>query len=572
VNGATWTELNGNLYSRSLDRCFVPLDIQQRAYSTCGGADLAFDDKCVSGHVLGLPDNMAVHAVAGDDAGGAGLNVRRNLACLEAAAGQTAHTGYRAIEGQTVDSSLQQRMENFHAQVVASESDFVSQTVTIEIRFPIQGGPFNSLWGASRLSRADPRLRMALGIPNYNQGQITYNFRNLMKTIVRRLGRSNGYTNTAGVAAADGATARVAGHTYIAGDLPSLTVTYDTSYAPRLELTYIRLPSFRSYPQSSALSIYRRDVRRSAKQTIGNKVFGGGLFDDGADKTGLKPIGALHDAPTISTLGPIAGSAASSVDVEFNGIQFPQVPNHLFIVFEKSSDVYNLKNSIHTGLDLVAPPAAAGDYALKWTVGAVRNVFNGHVAATAAVSGQLAANTVGSIFNEEVASRYIAQNQASNAAIMQLEITVQSAVGSWSFRSDKYPYVQDRDLLWKKHAQNCCDDYMKAGRGAWQDRASCALLSCSDFLLGLQTGPGTVFPIILDVKVKYANRASVSSGLCYTTGRTKGKMVFDDFICGTPVVVACFNQQILSIASSSAVLSAQAFSQSTFASAVSQQG
>jgi hypothetical protein len=120
--------------------------------------------------------------------------------------------------------------------------------------------------------------------------------------------------------------------------------------------------------------------------------------------------------------------------------------------------------------------------------------------------------------------------------------------------------------------QNCCDGYCKAGRGKWQDRASCALLSCADFLLGLQTGPGVVFPIILDIKVKFANRSAVASGLCFTNGQTKGQQVYDDIMVGTPVCVGLFNQHILSIASSSAVISSQAFSQSTYAAAVAQQG
>jgi len=79
-------------------------------------------------------------------------------------------------------------------------------------------------------------------------------------------------------------------------------------------------------------------------------------------------------------------------------------------------------------------------------------------------------------------------------------------------------------------------------------------------------------PIILDIQVRFGNRAGVASGLCYTTGQAKGKMVFDDIIVGEPVVCALFNQQIMSIASSSAVISAQSFSQSTYASAIAQQG
>jgi hypothetical protein len=156
---------------------------------------------------------------------------------------------------------------------------------------------------------------------------------------------------------------------------------------------------------------------------------------------------------------------------------------------------------------------------------------------------------------------------------MQIDIRIQSGIGSFSFRTTTgTPYLQDRDILWKRHLSNCCDDYMPQGRGKWQDRCCCALLSSSDFLLGLQTSSGVIFPVLIDVLVKFANRAAVSSGLAYTNGQTKGKQVYEDFMIGDPCVVALFNKQILSIASSSAVLSAQAFSQSTYAAAISQQG
>jgi hypothetical protein len=468
-------------------------------------------------------------------------------------------------------------MDNFYDQVTKAGQrnaagtlipgiDATHHEINLEIRFPIQGGPFNSLWGASGLSRADPRLRMALGIPNYNQGQITYNFRNLLKHIVRRLGRPSR------VAAANAVAGGVAG--LIAKDIK---VEYDTEYTPQLELTWIRMPAYRSYPQSSAITIYRRDVRRAAAPKF-NKKFAAGLFDGGSALDGLQCASGVSGQPSCGTLRPASATAIGDkheVDVIFNGLQFPQVPNHLFIVMEKNSDVYNLQNPLF-GIDQVSPQTAV-DYTGKWDQVAARNVFNNagntnaalmdHHAPHANADGE-AANT----FNQEVAGRYMAQNLSSNASIQKIEITVQSAVGSWSFRSEKYPYLEDRDRLFQRHVQNCCDGYLKAGRGKWQDRASCCLLSCSDFLLGLSTGPGVVFPIILDIKIKVANRAAISSGLCFTNGQTKGKQVFDDFIVGTPVVVGLFNQQILSIASSSAVVSAQAFSQSTFASAVSQQG
>ena len=231
------------------------------------------------------------------------------------------------------------------------------------------------------------------------------------------------------------------------------------------------------------------------------------------------------------------------------------------IVFEKSADVYSLDH----------PLQHVGTVADQWAAQVDAAPLNGDVAADAALMGKIT-HTIGARqrLDQQIACRYIAQNQASNAAIMQLKITVQSAIGSWTFRGDSYPFQQDRDLLWKRHVQNCNDDYMKAGRGAWQQRGSCALLSCSDFLLGISTGPGVIFPIILDCECVFANKAAITSGLCFTNGQVKGRMVFEDFICGQPVLVGLFDQQILSIASSSAVLSAQSFSQSTFAAAQQQ--
>jgi hypothetical protein len=462
-------------------------------------------------------------------------------------------------------------MDNFYDQIIESSAiTAAAHEVTLEIKFPIMGCVFNSLWGASGLARTDPRLRQALGIANYNQGQITYNFKDLIKHLVRRLGRPSR------LAAASTLAGSVAG--LVANDI---TVKYDTTYTPRLYLTWIRLSSFRSYPQSSALSIYRRDVRRPVEQTVGTKSFDAGLFDKAGNKTGLQCASGLSAQPSALTIRPASAGVQAiktkhEVDVQWNGIQFPQIPNQLFIVMQKSSDVYNLQNPCF-GVDTVGPPAA-GDYSAKWETVAARNTFDtfGHANAALMDHAAAAANAGAEViqaFNQEVAGRYLATNQASNASIMMLEIVVQSAVGSWSFKSSAYPYTQDRDMLWQKHCQNCNDQYMKAGRGRWQDRASCAFLACSDFLLGLGgASPGVVFPIILDIKAKFANRAAVSSGLCFSNGQAKGKQVLGDIMVGDPVVVGCFNQQIISIASSSAVISAQAFSMSTAASALSQQG
>ena len=153
-----------------------------------------------------------------------------------------------------MDSGLCRRMHNFYDQIIKDvatpDAAAVSRTYTIEIRFPIEGSCFNSLWGAQGLSRSDPRLRMALGVPHVNSLQIVLQFKELFKTIFRRLGRPN----------------RVAAASVIATAVSNLTsdvkIELDTTFPPSLQATYIRLPAYRAYPQSSVLQVYRREMRR----------------------------------------------------------------------------------------------------------------------------------------------------------------------------------------------------------------------------------------------------------------------------------------------------------------------
>ena len=158
--------------------------------------------------------------------------------------------------------------------------------------------------------------------------------------------------------------------------------------------------------------------------------------------------------------------------------------------------------------------------------------------------------------------------QDSSAAILQLEIVVQFAIGSFSFRDTQAPFLQDRDVLWRKHVRNCHSQYSPAGRSSWQDRECCALLASSDFCLGLASSPGVQFPVTLDIRCRFANRAAYSGGACFTTGSSQGKMSFEDIIVGEPTLVGIFSQNVLSIAASSAVLSSQSFSQATAAAAL----
>ena len=574
VNGGTWSELNSNLYLRSLDECYVPRDTAQRAWSTCGGCKNANDSVPVSGHVLGLPDTLGI---SGHDHG-VGNGITTSFSVLAVAHGAAAYrandAGFRPTESATMDSGLTRRMHNFYDQIIKVAAGPAamggSQTYTLEIKFPISGSVFNDLWGAQGLARSDPRNRMALGLPHVNQVQVVLQFKDLFKRLIRRLGRPNqlGPANVI-VGAVSGP--------------EDIRIEFDSSWAPRLRATYIRLPSWRHYPETSVLQIYRRQVRRAsgtrAAGDFGGKAFNDALFGGSGAGTvnGLRCAGDLFSSSSAQIVCPPSRAVEGHFkEVTFIGQQFPQPPSYLFFVYEKDPTYMQYNNPLLPALDLVGQPLV-DNVDSKWNTIATRGVFTNDGTTNLAVKTMIGAaananqDTYGihSAFNQEIAARNIAQSQDSNAAIRRFECVIQSAVGSFAFRDTEAPYLQDRDRLFRTHVRNCHSQYAKAGRGAWQDRECCLLLSASDYLIGLSTSPGTVFPITLDVKIEFANRAAYAGGACFTTGLgVKGKMTFEDFIIGEPIMVGCFHQNVMSIAASSAVLSSQAFSQATTAAAL----
>jgi len=535
INGSTWSELNSNQYLRSLDRCYAPDDVMQRAWSTCGGSGNRADSVPISGHVLGLPDSLAFpgsgHTLAG--IGGTSFSIAGlPLAGANDFANIDSH-GFRPTEGSTMDSGLKLRMENFYDQIVGVAAGDVLRTYTLEIKAPISGSVFNDLWGESGLSRSDPRMRQALGLCHINSVQVVLQFKSLFKTLIRRLGRPN---QSAAANAVLGAVSAL--------NDPDVIITLDQEKPPTLRALYIRLPAFRSYPQSAALSVYRREIRRPngtrSEGSWGKKVFCSGLWGGAIDGEvkGLRCAGDFDCIPSSLVSRPTRPSDLTgethghTQDVSWTGCQFPQVPSYILICYQKDP-AYTTYNNPFFHADRIAAPNGV-DYRVKWGLVAPRNVFDSsaninlkvckHVLAVGAAADALITNTQAIVFDQEVAARNIAMAQDSNAAIMQIEIVVQSAIGSFAFRDGTSggPYLEDRDVLWRRHLRNCHSQYSKAGRAVWQDRECCALLASSDFCLGLSTSPGTQYPITLDVRVRFANRASYRGGGVFLNWRTKG--------------------------------------------------
>lgn len=299
INGGNWSALNENLYLRSLDECYVPRNAQQRAWSTCGGCQNFNDSVPTSGHVLGLPSSVAMTArthglVAGsfaaidigDGAGNTAQGVRNSLLVVAhgAAGDQAIAGGFCPTEGASMDLGLVRRMNNFYDQIIGVTDMAAAaqgRVYKLEIKFPISGSVWNDQWGAQGLSRSDPRLRLALGLPHINSCQIVLQFKELFKTLIRRLGRPNAEGAAVGDQAIIGA---------VSGP-EDVKIEFDSTYPPRLRVQYIRLPSWRSYPQTSVLQIYKREIRRPtgtrAAGDFGAKVFNSGLWGGGGVLTAM---------------------------------------------------------------------------------------------------------------------------------------------------------------------------------------------------------------------------------------------------------------------------------------------
>ena len=71
------------------------------------------------------------------------------------------------------------------------------------------------------------------------------------------------------------------------------------------------------------------------------------------------------------------------------------------------------------------------------------------------------------------------------------------------------------------------------------------------------------FPIQISVNCSFENKCAFIDGIYANDSAIKGPIVWKDYIKARPVVVGIFDKQVIQIASSSAVLSAQNLSQNT---------
>ena len=585
INGCSISHQNWHLFKRSLDRCYIPSRVMQRCFYSCGGAWNAYDVKPVSGALSNAvgwdqdpTDNLAEH--------------KRGAA--------------NCVEAFTADSGLARRMKNFFSSMCEIEStdvkagkNFKEQfpgtwdadnkshylngtSFVIRIKVPLSGGLFNPVWGETGLSRSCPYNRLPLAIPNYNQGSLTVLFRDLEKSIVRRLGRTlsrdrNIYgtliNNSESTNVSDASELLVRGPTAIAANAGELfrpapfTIVLREATIPTIHLQYLRLQSFRAYPEVSQFATYRTQTYLGPMMTGGNfkkseveaaKFVTGrgtllGAFDQPLEFLPCSG-GDLHSRATGVHRGA-AGNSNLMWEVAFDNLQFAQPPTYLFICAQKSSECYSHQTPL-VGLKEADLSAAVPDLT---EARARANILD---LPTVTQDKQVAAT--------KLAGRYLAQNQDSNLAIVKFSLMVQSSVGTFEVSGDKYPFLQDQQNIWDQHKRNCNAEYFAdGGFNDWQKRGCCILLSVSQYLHGLGSSAGVSFPVQISINVFFENKCAFISGLYANDPSVKGTIVWKDYIRARPVVCGLFDKQVLQIASSSAVLSALNMSQNNLTATLS---
>ena len=605
INGCSISHQNWHLFKRSLDRCWVPSQVMQRIYYQSGGAWNAYDCKALTGQ-LGYNHAFGNAKQATTDA--------------------SVITGHTCIEGLTSDSGLTKRMKNFYACVMARNNDDIKNDYPksgtdndaryllsgsgfiVRVRYPLSGGLFNAVWGESGLARSCPYQRLALAIPNYNQGSLTVLFKDLMKCLVRRLGRTcsldanrhgqlvNNSETSKDNAGAEIATARNATKGYGASteyNYP-FTVKLRSSVKPSLHLTYLRLQSFRRYPEVASFSTYRTQTYLGPTTTEApgdcKAKPVADIFDSGTPEyIRLCPVNSQfareivnNDTGTCAVYNPdsaykVGAKAVQEVSrvwtVNFQNLQFAQPPSYILIAAQKSSSCYSHQNpligAVKAGVDFCE---MKNDYDAVETAGMCYvNATDSAEAKTGAAIANVAETyklpdlTQRLAVYTKIAGRYVAQNQDSNLSILRLSILVQSSVGSFKFSSDKFPYLRDQAIIWNEHKRNCCTDYFKdATISDWSKRQCCVLLNVSQYLHGLGSSAGVAFPIQISADVDFANQCRFVDGIYgYDNKYYNGPMVHADPIVARPVFVGLFDKQVVQVASSSAVLSAQNLSQAS---------
>ena len=395
INGCSISHQNWHLFKRSLDRCWVPSRVMQRVYHGAGGSWNAYDCNPLSGQVSRADyftgKAKYVQGTNGETAPlitGAGGSV---------AAVPKGRSGAATVEGFTADSGLARRMKNLFASITGkSTSQYPGSAMTksavyngssfkVRVRFPLCGAVFNPCWGESGLSRSCPYQRLALAIPNLNQGALTILYKDLEKTVIRRLGRTlsrnknalrgtlinNSENTTVAIAKKNNAGGAATDDDEAGVFVAPFTCKLSTSRPPALFLTYLRLQAFRRPPEVASFTTYRTQTYLGPMPTEASM---GSASISARPEAFDKDVGAVpylkcdgeqvvSKSAAIGSFAPDLADSTRVWKVSFENLQFAQPPSYIFICAQKDSKMFSHQspiNRLSATLDQFAAELTAG--------------------------------------------------------------------------------------------------------------------------------------------------------------------------------------------------------------------
>ena len=496
VNGASLQQTRMDEWSNSVEKLWYPKAVMQRRFGRCGGAYSDWDGVATSSSVLKLTD-------------------------VATAAGECYAAGF------TQDSSLAKRIKGLLACTKAPPSQAAEKTSRIiRVRCPLEGaGILNPLGRGDQCANSCPLKNASFVLPHFNVVGVNLLFKNMFKTIIRNL---SAYKEGGGDDLATGGSSKVEVGFPAGGHKAKLCVSY------------IRLPSWRSIPQTRTLSSYRIAVHDATSKSYGaGVVVVNEACVDGAAISNAMPVAGQD----IQQAGASAQYAEDKwTQAEWNGVQMSQIPTYLGFVLQKSSDMYSLDMSFN----------AEGKLSSNAVLGA-RGAVTENTKITSALKHQA-----------------IYRNTSASAAIVGLKLQIQSSVGSYEFSSDGYPYLKGRSELFADTIKNAYLGYCDGCEFNWDKHSGIVFLQSCDYARGLSS-EGASFPVTIDAKVRFENHRQFCDGTGYASAKSRAPAILQDVIAGKPVMLACYMRQSLSIAPSSALVSSQNISHSSAVEILSRQ-
>ena len=497
INGAVVSNHSQKFYKRSLDQCMIPQSVWKKRYCMAGGAYQEYDCQPVSGEAYGAT-SFGNGTAYGEDP---------------------------KVVAWSGDSGVDSRVKGFLGCITdVLAVDGQTDVYKVTVRAPISGcGVFNPLSPSDPVASSCPLQNSLYALAHCNNIQIDLMFEQLKQGLFRNLTSrlATGNNALANADVAGGFKCRLMGG--VAGEV-----------SPQIHSRWLRLSSFRAIPDTLTCQTYRNTVHRATQETssAGNPTLTlpvAILEGNTAVKNAIAPsgIGRRTDASCAKR------ATDRYLDVEWRALQTAQPPTYLFFCLQKDSAVFCLEDD--------AVGKQISDY----------SAFT--AAAPVAVDNQRDGQAAG------LRNQFYARNTASNAAIMNFSLEIQSSVGSYTYSSDTtYPYIKTKFELYRDHIKNTCEGYCGDSIDTWQKNNSCLLLHASDWLRGLTT-TSCSFPCQFNARCRFENKREFIDGQAGSSDRGLTP-VLHDLIAGTPVCVMLFPNQSLTLTASSGAVSQANFS------------